>query len=224
VDINLVSHTFSFPLKKIVINEADFRKFSTDKPQKIQLGIDTSKYYLTNPINERDGKIVLFPMRAQRDKGASVAIDAIKLIHGQRNDIKIITFGSYGKTDMIPKYVDHRGYIDDKELFNLYNRASVFVIPSLLEGFCLPGLEAMACGCAVITADNIGIREYVKHNTNGVIVPPNDSRAIADAVISLIDDSNQRNHLILNGLETVRTFSNENMMRSFLTAIKNFEQ
>jgi glycosyltransferase involved in cell wall biosynthesis len=224
VDVNLVSQTFSFSLKKIVINELHLNRFSTDRPQKLQLGIDTSKYYRINPLDERDGKTVLFPLRAHLEKGASVAIDAIKLIRRQRNDIKIITFGNYGQTDMIPKYVDHRGYVDDKELLNLYNGASIFVIPSLLEGFCLPGLEAMACGCAVITADNIGVREYVEHNTNGVIVPPNDSRAIADAVISLIDDSNQRNHLILNGLETARTFSEENMMKSFLVAIRNFEQ
>jgi glycosyltransferase involved in cell wall biosynthesis len=224
VDFKLLLQTFSFPLKKIVINELHFRKFSTDKPQKLQLGIDTSKYYQTNPINERDGKTVLFPLRTHLEKGASVAIDAIKLIHRQRNDIKIITFGNYSQTTTIPEYVDHRGFIDDEELLNLYNRASVFVIPSLAEGFCLPGLEAMACGCAVITADNIGIREYVKHNSNGVIVPPNDSKAMADAIISLIDDSNQRNYLILNGLETAKIFSEENMVRSFLTAIKNFEQ
>ncbi len=47
---------------------------------------------------------------------------------------------------------------------------------------------------------------------------------MADAVISLIDDSHQRNYLILNGLETAKIFSEENMVRSFLTAIKNFEQ
>jgi glycosyltransferase involved in cell wall biosynthesis len=224
VDFKLLLQTLSFPLKKIVINELHFRKFSTDKPQKLQLGIDTSKYYQTNPFNGRDGKTVLFPLRAHLEKGASVAIDAIKFIHRQRNDIKIITFGNYSQTATIPKYVDHRGFIDDEELLNLYNRASIFVIPSLAEGFCLPGLEAMACGCAVVTADNIGIREYVKHNSNGVIVPPNNSKAMADAVISLIDDSNQRKYLILNGLETAKIFSEENMMRSFLTAIKNFEQ
>ncbi len=104
----------------------------------------------------------MFPLRTHQEKGASVAIDAIKLIHKQRNDIKIITFGNYSQTALIPKYVDHRGFIDDKELLNLYNGASIFVIPSLGEGFCLPGLEAMACGCAVITADNFGIREYMK--------------------------------------------------------------
>jgi glycosyltransferase involved in cell wall biosynthesis len=65
----------------------------------------------------------------------------------------------------------------------------------------------MACGCAVVAADNVGIREYVKHSINGLIVPPNDSKAIADAVISLVDDSNQRNSLVLNGIETVKTFT-----------------
>lgn len=224
MDFKLMLHTFSFPLKKIVINDVHLRKFRADKPQKLQLGIDTSKYYQTKSFSERDGKTVLFPLRTHLEKGASVAIDAIKLIHAQRKDIKIVTFGNYNQIALIPKYADHRGFVDDKELLNLYNEASICVIPSSGEGFCLPALEAMACGCAVITADNFGIREYMKPNSNGVIIPPNDSKAMADAVISLIDDAHQRNYLILNGLETAKIFSEENMIRSFLTAIKNFEQ
>jgi len=224
MDFKLMLHTFSFPLKKIVINDVHLRKFSVDKPQKLQLGIDTSKYYQTKYFSERDGKTVLFPLRTHLEKGASVAIDAIKYIHAQRKDIKIVTFGNYNQIALIPKYADHRGFVDDKELLNLYNEASICVIPSSGEGFCLPALEAMACGCAVITADNFGIREYMKPNSNGVIIPPNDSKAMADAVISLIDDAHQRNYLILNGLETAKIFSEENMIRSFLTAIKNFEQ
>jgi glycosyltransferase involved in cell wall biosynthesis len=224
VDTNLVSQTFSFPLKKLVINETDLRKFGDDNPQKVQLGIDASKYYMKTPLDRRDGKTVLFPLRAQRDKGASIAIEAIKLIDKQRKDINIITFGNYGKTTMLPNRIDQRGFVDDNELFNLYNTASIFVIPSLLEGFCLPGLESMACGCAVISVDNIGIREYVKHNNNGIIVSPNDPNAIAKAVISLVENSTQRNNLIMNGFQTARTFSYENMARSFLTAIATSEQ
>lgn len=224
VDTNLVSQTFSFPLKKLVINETDLRKFGADSPQKVQLGIDASKYYVKTPLDRRDGKTVLFPLRAQRDKGASVAIDAIKLIEKQRKDINIVTFGNYGKTAKLPNSIDQRGFVDDNELFNLYNAASIFVIPSLLEGFCLPGLEAMACGCAVISVDNTGIREYIKHNNNGIIVSPNDPNAIAKAVISLVENCSQRNNLITNGFKTARIFSYENMARSFLTAIAASEQ
>jgi glycosyltransferase involved in cell wall biosynthesis len=224
VDTNLVSQTFSFPLKKLVINETDLRKFGADSPKKVQLGIDTSKYYMKTPLDRRDGKTVLFPLRAQRDKGASVAIEAIKLIEEQRKDINIVTFGNYGKTAMLPNSIDQRGFVDDDELFNLYNAASIFVIPSLLEGFCLPGLEAMACGCAVISVDNIGIREYIKHNNNGVIVSPNDPNAIAKAVISLVENCSQRNNLIMHGFQTARTFSYKNMAQSFLTAIATSEQ
>jgi len=224
IDADLVSQTLSFPLKKIVINEEHLKNFSADKPQKMQLGINIGEFCQKISLDERNGKTILVPLRTHAEKGASCAIEAIKLIHRQRKDIKIITFGNYGHTELIPQYVKHCGFVDYKKLVDLYNSSSIFVIPSLKEEFCLPGLEAMACGCAVIASDNIGIREYMKHNINGIIVPTNNPKAIAKSVMSLVDDHNQRMYLARNGLETVRTFSDENMMRSFLTAISNFEQ
>jgi glycosyltransferase involved in cell wall biosynthesis len=224
VDADLVSQTFSFPLKKIFINAQHLTEYSIDKPQKMQLGINTSEFYQKILLDKRNGKTILVPLRTHAEKGASCAIEAIKLIYRQRKDIKIITFGNYDHTELIPEYVEHRGFVDDKKLIDLYNSASIFVIPSLLELFCLPGLEAMACGCAVISSDNVGIREYMKDNINGIIVPANNPNAIAKSVISLVDDPNQRMYLARNGLETARTFSEENMMKSFITAIMNFEQ
>lgn len=223
-DLDLISQTLLFPLKKIVINESDLKKFGADKPLKIQLGINNNKFCQKTPLDERNQKTILFPLREQSERGASCAIDAIKLIHRQRRDIKIITFGNYLHTELIPQYVEHRGFVGDNELIDLYNSASIFVIPSAKEGFCLPGLEAMACGCAVIASDNVGIREYIKHNINGIIVSTSDPNAIAESVVSLVDDRNQRMYLALNGLETARTFSDEIMMKSFITAITEFEQ
>lgn len=223
ISLDLISQTFSFPLKKIVLNEEELKRFSADKPQKIQLGIDTSKFRQEIPFDKRNGKTILIPLRAPMEKGANCAIDAIKLIHRQRNDITIITYGNYRHTELIPDYVEHRGFVSDKELVDLYNSASIFVLPSLVELYSLSGLEAMACGCVLISTDT-GATEYVKHNVNGIIVPKNDPNAIAEAVISLVDNRNQRAYLTLNGLETARARSEENMMRSFITAITNFEQ
>jgi glycosyltransferase involved in cell wall biosynthesis len=224
IDADLVSQTLSFPLKKIVINEAEVKKFSADKPQKMQLGINIEEFFQKIPFDERNGKTILVPLRAHAEKGANCAIEAIKLIHKQRKDIKIITFGNYGQTELIPQYVKHLGFVDREELADLYNSASIFVLPSLKELFCLPALEAMACGCAVIASDNLGIQEYMKHNINGIIVPANDPNAIAKSVISLVDDHTQRIYFAQNGLETARIFSDENMMKSFITAITIFEQ
>lgn len=58
----------------------------------------------------------------------------------------------------------------------------VFVFPSLVEGFGLPPLEAMACGAVVILTDSGGVREYARHETNCLLVAPGDVAAIARAI------------------------------------------
>lgn len=58
----------------------------------------------------------------------------------------------------------------------------VFVFPSLVEGFGLPPLEAMACGAAVVLTDSGGVREYARDDSNCLLVPPGDAPAIARAV------------------------------------------
>ena len=53
-------------------------------------------------------------------------------------------------------------------------------------------LEAMACGRPVVTTDTPGCREAVSHGKNGLLVPPRDARALADAIMALVDDPVRR--------------------------------
>lgn len=69
------------------------------------------------------------------------------------------------------------------------SRCSVFVLPSFYrEGLPRTILEALACGRGVITCDSVGCREAVSNEESGLLVPPKDVRALADAMIRLADD------------------------------------
>lgn len=219
----LATETYSFDLQKIVLNDRVFNRFKADNPIKIHVaGFEKSQFYVLVPIEKRDSKTILVPIRRFEDKGARYAIEAVRMIHEERKDIKIVSFGNYPPS-LIPDYVDHRGIVSHEALLDLYNLASIFVFPSVIEGFGLPGLEAMASGCTVVSADNGGVAEYVKHEKTGLIVPVRDAVALKEAVISLVDNPEKRISLASNGVVFSRNFTFDNMYLEFVDAIRKHE-
>lgn len=97
------------------------------------------------------------------------------------------------------------GPVADEDLPALYNGASIFVFPSLYEGFGLPVAEAMACGCAVVCADAASLPEVA--GDAALLVDPRDPRAIADAVQTLLEDDSLRSELGQRALRRAAQFS-----------------
>jgi alpha-1,3-rhamnosyl/mannosyltransferase len=85
------------------------------------------------------------------------------------------------------------GWVSDEELVGLYSGARCLVFPSLYEGYGLPPLEAMACGCPVVSSDRCGLPEVV--GDAGVLVDPLDPEAIGAAIRALVDDEARRTEL-----------------------------
>jgi glycosyltransferase involved in cell wall biosynthesis len=75
----------------------------------------------------------------------------------------------------------------DEEIADVYNKSSIFISTSWWEGFGLPGLEAMACGCVVITSDSGGVKEYAD-DENSIFFTPKSSNELKDALIRLLNN------------------------------------
>jgi glycosyltransferase involved in cell wall biosynthesis len=84
--------------------------------------------------------------------------------------------------------VEFLGHVPHDQLADHYRRATLLVLPSLSEAFGRTVIEAMACGVPVVGARTGGIAETVSHMENGLLVPPNDPEALAEAMIRLIAD------------------------------------
>lgn len=95
--------------------------------------------------------------------------------------------------------------ISQKKLINLYGRASAFVYPSLYEGFGLPVIEAMACGCPVVTS-NTGAMKEVAGNA-AMLVNSLSVKDISSAMEKLATSPNLRKNLVKKGLERAKKFS-----------------
>lgn len=97
------------------------------------------------------------------------------------------------------------GYVPDEDLPTLYGGADAFCYPSVYEGFGLPPLEAMACGCPVLCSRVSSLPEVV--GDAGILLPSNDSDAWATALEKLIGNDNIRERWRGHGLERARLFS-----------------
>jgi glycosyltransferase involved in cell wall biosynthesis len=97
------------------------------------------------------------------------------------------------------------GFVTSEELVQLYNLATVFVMPSLYEGFGLPILEAMASGCPVITSKEGSLEEVA--GEAALYVDAYDMDSIAAGIKKVFEDQNLQKELSKKGLEQAKNFS-----------------
>lgn len=111
------------------------------------------------------------------------------------------------------------GPIEDSEaLRREYASASVFCLPTLQEGFGIVFLEAMAAGLPIVAGRAAAVPEVVPDGEVGVLVPPRDGRALAEALVRLLRDSDARRRLGRRGRRRVREFAWPRIADRFLEA------
>lgn len=108
-------------------------------------------------------------------------------------------------------FTDHIG---DEFLVALYNCALVFLYPSLFEGFGLPLLEAMACGCPVVASNTSCIPEVA--GDAGVYIDPYSDEDFISGIKRILDDTDLRKRCVENGRERVKKFSWMKMTQEIL--------
>ena len=109
------------------------------------------------------------------------------------------------------KHVRFLGFVADDTLAALYRLATVFVFPSLYEGFGLPPLEAMASGTPVVTSNRSSLPEVV--GDAAVLVDPYSAASIAEGIQRVLGDADLRRTLAARGLARAREFSWESSVR-----------
>lgn len=136
-------------------------------------------------------------------------------LHFSKGSIKLILVGKkdyfYSR---LKEYVDALnaqdsvqffGYANDSELANLYLHAIALVLPSLKEGFGLPGLEAMACGCPVVCSDIPVFHEIYSYAA--IYFNPQNSKNMIEILEKCIQDNSRRDTLIKLGRKRAKQYS-----------------
>jgi glycosyltransferase involved in cell wall biosynthesis len=107
------------------------------------------------------------------------------------------------------------GFVTDQQLKSLYNHASCFVFPSYYEGFGLPPIEAMACGCPVIASTAAALPEIC--GDAAIYCDPNSPEDIAKKIKEILENKHLEEHQRLKGYQHSKNYSWD------MAAIKTFE-
>lgn len=109
------------------------------------------------------------------------------------------------------------GFVPDEDLPLFYRHANLFVYPSFMEGFGIPPLEAMSCGCPVLTSNTSSLPEVVQHGE--MMFDPHNTAEIAEKSIKILKNASARENNIKKGQENIKRFnwrkSAEKMMQIY---------
>lgn len=98
--------------------------------------------------------------------------------------------------------VTFTGRLENKDVLMEMSKADVFLLPSVREGFGIVYLEAMASGCLTIGTKGEGIADIIKDGYNGFLTTPRDENALADVIINVLSNEEQKNKISQNGKMT----------------------
>jgi len=145
-------------------------------------------------------------------KGLDVLLRAFALIHDKEPSLKLMLVGDgplrgqledLASTLGIAKKVEFLGRQGRTQVADLLHSCEVFVLPSRSEPFGIAIIEAMACEKPVISTKVGGIPEIIEHGRNGILIEPDDPKALTEALIMLLKDPELRFRLARNGYATV---------------------
>jgi glycosyltransferase involved in cell wall biosynthesis len=171
-----------------------------DAPKSIVIrsgGINLREFAAAKPQHDMTVTVTLVAARMVRSKGVLEFIQACKILHERMPHVRFVLVGPLDprSPDAIgedvlrsaPATLSWLGFRSD--IAEILGRSDIVALPSYyLEGVPRSLLEGMACGKALITTNTPGCRETVDHAVNGLLVPPRDAPALADAIMTLASD------------------------------------
>jgi glycosyltransferase involved in cell wall biosynthesis len=165
-------------------------------------GVDTDTFRPREDVAKGPNSILFVGNSDDRNKGARYLLEALHLLR-DKPDLHL-TVVDRPIAQMVPQMVERLGLhgrvtltgrVSREDLVRLYCSSQLLVSPSLYEGFGLPAAEAMACGLPVIATTAGAFPEIIEDGVSGVLVPPGDTAALADAVRRLMADAQLREEL-----------------------------
>ncbi|MGH8692819.1 MAG: glycosyltransferase family 4 protein, partial [Burkholderiales bacterium] len=206
-----VRESWSLPLHKIVISKWLLRiaeeMGESARTDYIPIGMDFSQFNITTPVERRAAPRVGMLAHPNEIKGLKDGLAALEIVRGQRPDLQAVLFGTSPRADEIPDWIEYEYRPAPEGLQSLYNSCQVYLHPSRREGWGLTAAEAMACGCALVSAENGGVDEFATDGESALLAPVKSPALLARQVTRLLEDHSLRHRLAQQGSQQVRRFT-----------------
>ncbi|MDH5400088.1 MAG: glycosyltransferase family 4 protein [Cyclobacteriaceae bacterium] len=206
-------------------------------------GIDVEKFAPAKELQEEamkarqgldismDDLVFIFIGRIVKDKGINELVSAFRNLRKEYDNIHLILVGPFENdldpvNDQTSREIEENpgihavGFQEDVRPWLL--AADVLTFPSYREGFPNVPMQAGAMGLPAVVTDINGCNEIIKHNINGLIVPPKDEPALKEAMELLINDDKLRHRLASNARESIVSRFDRNLIwQGLLTEYQN---
>jgi glycosyltransferase involved in cell wall biosynthesis len=222
--------------------EEALQALDIDPARVVNMSSAISPYFRPLPIGEVEramlrerfgiqGRYVMCsgPMESRKNaegplKAFAMLTDALRrntqfVFAGKASDHDRIKFNDLASALGIANRVIFTGYVSDEELIALYSAATVYVFPSLHEGFGLPALEAMACGAPTIGSNTTSVPEVI--GRQDALFDPRDPAAIARSISRVLEDETFAAELRAYAPRRAACFSWDSTARTALTAMES---
>lgn len=200
-----------------------YLKIPSDRISVVYIGVDHN-IFKPYDVKLLDKPYILYVGSERPRKNLGRLFAAFAKLKDEFPELKLVKIGAPGRSEKFRSdvmrqlaslgitrdtiFVDH---VSELELAHYYSSATLLAYPSLYEGFGLPPLEAMACGCPVVTSNTSSLPEVV--GEAGIMVDPYDTDSLAQAMRRVLTDTRLRDDMVRKGLEQAKKFSWEDTAR-----------
>ncbi len=210
-----------------------YEKFKTPRTKLVVSStLKEDEFYYRDDTCQAEPIKILFISFVRPEKGLEYLIEAISKLKTNKQ-IKLIigggtTFEKYVneiktkiKTLNLEDRIEWLGHLTYPQVIENLKQADIFVLPTLSEGTPRVLVEARAMGLPIVSTTAGGIPSSVTNNVDGILIPPKNSDAIADAIDRIISDEMFRKQLIRNGYEKARELTLEKFVGRILSVIES---
>ena len=202
-----------------------------DKITTIYLGLDLTPQPVDEELERErlENPKLLFVGGNMQRKGLPLVLRALKQLLPSFPNLRLQILGknqNLGKMQHlaqkleIQEHVDFLGWVPPDRVNDYFRRAAVFVMPSLMEGFGLVFLEAMAAGLPVIGGNVGGTRELIEDGVNGMLVKPGNVENISFQIDQMLREKVVRNRIIQKGFDTLKRYNHQTTIHHTLEFYK----
>ena len=193
--------------------------------------IPNAAMFVADRYSDVSKKRVIAVGRLDYQKGFDRLIQAWEIVYksGKYNDWRLDIFGQGEWKDMLQGMIDEKGLSSSafinkptKNIGREYSESSMLVMSSNYEGFPMVMIEAMACGLPVVAFDfKCGPKDIISDGENGLIIRNGDIKALAEGMMRLMEDTENRKRMSLNARKIVDTYSEKAVMDKWIGLFNN---
>lgn len=181
----------------------------------VRNGIDTDCFYPTNTHNDNIFSISMM-FNANCQKNSEMGIRIFEKLKQEYPKLEVYLFSVEKRPENIPLWINFKTMANESELRDIYNNTAIYCCTSDSEGYGLPSLEAMACGCTLVTTNNKGCLEYAVHDYNSLVSEIRDEKKMYENIKYLFNNPD----ILITYQQNAYNFVMEN--NSLVVSCENF--